>query len=259
MFPKASTFFAVVSSIVLAFTAPGIAHAQTPTYGVQALAETSGFPGSYRDNPGTVAGAVSLSAASTPAGVEFNNGYGLVYAEGEALADAAPGQLYVKGRALADRITATAFTNANPTGVAESRFYDVLTVESATLPMGTEVTLIFRNEVQLVNFSTFGNHNGSVHTNLTLNGVGAYKSWYVSNTSQPGAFESPELTVKTKVGAQLRVDCKLRVQAVAQYFKSGIGYDGALTIEALARLVRLDGTPDITFRSDSGVVYPGLP
>lgn len=211
MFAKTSA--ATLTAAFLALTISGVAHAQTPTFGVQATAQTLGFTGTYADNPGPIAGGVSAAAASNPPGLQFNNGYGLVYAEAEAAADAAPGRLYSKGRGLADRITATAFPNSHPTGWSESRFYDVLTVESDTLPAGTDVTLVFQNAVELANPDPVGSgiYRGYVYTSLLVNSVSVYTQWNVADTTQPGVLQSPQLTVKTKVGARLRIDCKLRV------------------------------------------------
>src|SRR5829696_5579533 len=168
MFTSKNTFAAAALSLLTI----GTANAQTPTFGVQAMAATSGYSGTYTDNPGAVSGGQSAGATSDPAGLQFNNGYGLVYGDAAANATAYTHYLYGSAYALADRITATAFANSSPTANTESRWWDYITVRSNTLPNGTVVELVFRNALT-TNWTASGVYKGNVYSDLQ---VGSYSA-----------------------------------------------------------------------------------
>jgi hypothetical protein len=256
-----TTLIAGLTAALLGFTASGTAHAQTaPTFGVQATAQTFGYVGTYSDNPGPIAGGVSASAASNPPSSQFNNGYGLVYAETSAAADAAPGELHAQGRALAQRVTAGAF-NSHPSTYSESRFYDVVTVQSDSLPVGSDVTLTFSAVPRLATPAPYGSgiYDGYVQTTLYVNSISTYAKWSLKDTATPPALQGPQLTLKTKVGARVKIEVRLAMQVQAYYFTQGPRYNGELAIDAYADFLRTDATPGITLVPDSGVVYPAAP
>lgn len=230
--------------------AAGAAQAQTPTFGVQAMAATSGYSGTYTDNPGVVAGGQSTGADSDPAGLQYNNGYGLVYGDAAAHATAYTHYLYGGVDVLADRITATAFGNASPTGNTESRYYDTITVRSNSLPNGTVVELVFRNALT-TSWTASGVYSGNVYSELR---VGAYSASTQSKMdSRWGTTEvpGPELRIKVTVGNRYSLQSKLRVYGRAYYFTQGPIYDGAITIESAAEVQMDPGMQDVWLEFDS--------
>ena len=236
--------------VAAALLSTGSVHAQTATFGVQATASTSGFPGTYSDNPGPIAGGQSASAASDPAGVEFNNGYGLVYADGAASATAYGRSLYGGVDALADRITATAFGNSSPTSNTESRYWDYITVRSNSLPNGTVVEVVFRNALTTA-WTASGVYSGSVYSEVRVGGYSASTTSKMESRWGTTEVPGPELRIKLTVGNRYSVSSKLRVYGRAFYFTQGPVYDGAIGIETSAELQMDPGAQDVWLEFDS--------
>lgn len=246
MFTRKITFAAAALSLLTI----GAVHAQTPTFGVEAMVATSGYSGTYTDNPGPVAGGQSAGATSDPAGLQFYNGYGQVYGDAAANATAYTHYLYGSVDLLADNLSATAFPNTYPTGNTESRWWDYITVRSNSLPNGTVVELVFRNALT-TNWTASGVYKGNVYSELQ---VGPYSSSTQSKmdsiwgtTVVPG----PELRIKLKVGSRYSLISKLRVYGRAFYFTQGPIYDGAITIETAAEVQMDPGTQDVWLDFDS--------
>lgn len=251
MLTRKMTVLAGAFTASLTLFAAGAAQAQTaPAFGVQAMAATSGYSGTYTDNPGVVAGGQSTAASSDPAGLQYNNGYGLVYGDAASYATAYAHYLYGSVNALADRITATAFGNASPTGNTESRYYDAITVRSNSLPNGTVVELVFRNALT-TNWTAAGVYSGNVWSEIR---VGAYSASTQSKMdSRWGTTEvpGPELRIKLTVGNRYSLQSKLRVYGRAFYFTQGPVYDGVINIETAAEVQVDPGTQDVWLEFDS--------
>lgn len=228
----------------------GAAQAQTATFGVQAMAATSGYTGTYTDNPGTVAGGQSTSADSDPAGLQYNNGYGLVYGDAAAHATAYTNSLHGSVDALADRITATAFGNSSPTANTESRYYDTITVRSNTLPNGTVVELVFRNALT-TDWTASGVYSGNVWSELRVGAYSASTQSRMSSTWGTTEVPGPELRIKLTVGSRYSLQSKLRVYGRAYYFTQGPIYDGAINIATTAEVQMDPGTQDVWLERDS--------
>lgn len=213
----------------------GTANAQTATYGVQALAQTSGYTGTYSDNPGPVTGGQSTSATSDPAGLQYNNGYGLVYGDAGAHANAYTHSLYADVDAFADRITATAFPNSSPTGNTESRYWDYFTVRSGSLPNGTVVDVVVRN-AHITNWNASGVYSGSVFSEIRVGGYTASTTSKMDSTWGTTEVPGPELRVKLTVGNRYSFQSKLRLYGRAFYFTQGPIYDGVIHIDTTANV-----------------------
>lgn len=247
MFSRKITFAAAFALSLLTI---GTASAQTPTFGVEAMAATSGYSGTYTDNPGPVAGGQSAGATADPAGLQYNNGYGLVYGDAAANATAYTHYIYGSAYALADRITATAFGNASPTANTESRWWDYITVRSNSLPNGTVVDLVFRNALT-TNWTASGVYSGNVWSELRVGAYSASTQSRMSSTWGTTEVPGPELRIKLTVGNRYSLSSKLRVFGRAYYFTQGPVYDGQINIETAAEVQMDPGTQDVWLDFDS--------
>lgn len=117
------------------------AQAQTSTFSVQAVATTGGHT-SLNGTDGPINGLSSASALSNPPGISYDNGYGLLYADSGASANANIRHLHVLADATATVQTATRIGNSRPNANAETHYRDVITIRSS-LPHGTPVELVF--------------------------------------------------------------------------------------------------------------------
>lgn len=249
MITRKLTFLAGAIAAMTLLTV-GTASAQTFTYGVQATASTSGFSGTYSDYPGAVSGGKATSASSDPAGIQFNNGYGLVYADAVASATANSRYLYADVDALADRITATAFGNSSPTSNTESRYWDYITVRSNSLPNGTVVEVVFRN-AQTTNWTGSGVYSGNIYSEIRVGGYSASTTSRMDSTYGTTEVPGPEVRAKLTVGNRYSIQSKLRLYGRAFYFAPGPIYDGAIQISTSAEVQMDPGTLDVWFDYDS--------
>jgi len=247
MFTRKITFAATFALSLLTI---GTASAQTPTFGVEAMAATSGYSGTYTDNPGPVSGGQSTGATADPAGLQYNNGYGLVYGDAAANATAYTHYLYGSAYALADRISATAFPNTSPTGNTESHWWDYITVRSNSLPNGTVVELVFRN-VLTTNWTASGVYKGNVWSELRVGAYSASTQSKMDSTWGTTEVPGPELRIKLTVGSRYSLSSKLRVYGRAFYFTQGPIYDGQINIETAAEVQMDPGTQDVWLDFDS--------
>jgi hypothetical protein len=247
MFTRKITFAAAFALSLLTI---GTAHAQTSTFGVQATAATSGYSGTYTDNPGAIPGGQAASATSDPAGLQYDNGYGLVYGDAAANATAYTHYLYGSAYALADRITATAFGNASPTANTESRWWDYITVRSNSLPNGTVVEVVFRNALT-TNYTASGVYKGNVYSELQVGGYSASTTSRMDSIWGTTEVPGPEIRVKLTVGNRYSLSSKLRVFGRAFYFTQGPVYDGQINIETAAEVQMDPGTQDVWLDFDS--------
>ncbi|HWM93435.1 MAG TPA: hypothetical protein VN493_21925 [Thermoanaerobaculia bacterium] len=245
------TAFATAFAISLLTT--DAASAQIPAFGVQALASTSGYSGTYPDNAGTLSGGQSISAASDPAGLQYNNGYGLVYGDAAASATSYTHLLYANVYAYADRISATAFGNASPTANTEGRYYDYITVHSSTLPVGTQVEVIFRNALN-TEWDATKNYSGSIYSELQVGGYSASTTSRMDSTWGTNVVAGPEFRAKLKVGSRYSLNAKLRLYGRAFYFAPGPIWDGMITIETAAEVQMDPNGHDVWISYDSDSV-----
>lgn len=246
MFAKKTTFGALVA---LSMFATG-AQAQTYTYGVDAMASTSGFTGTGVDNPAAVSGGLSLSAAHDPAYIQFYNGYGYLAADAASGTTASAHLLTASVYAFADRIDATAFGNSSPQGNTEARWWDYVTIRSNSLPNGTPVEIVFRNAVNTV-WSGTSPYAGSVYAEIRVGGYSASTTSRMDSTYGTTEVPGPEIRVKTTVGARLALDSKLRLYGRAYYFTPGPNYDGDISIDTSAEIQMDPGTQDVYVEYDS--------
>lgn len=240
----------ILAGAAMALLTIGTANAQTATFGVQATASTSGYTGTYSDNPGPVTGGQSTSAASDPAGLQYNNGYGLVYGDAGAHANAYTHSLYADVDALADRISATAFPNSSPTGNTESRYWDYITVRSNSLPNGTVVEVVFRN-AHITNWNASGVYSGSIFSEIRVGGYTASTTSKMDSTWGTTEVPGPELRVKLTVGNRYSFQSKLRLYGRAFYFTQGPTYDGVIHIDTTANVEMNPLGQDVTAQFDS--------
>lgn len=238
------------AAFALSLLTIGTANAQTPTFGVQAMAATSGYSGTYTDNPGPVSGGQSAGATADPAGLQYYNGYGLVYGDAAANATAYTHYLYGSAYALADNISATAFGNASPTANTESRWWDYIIIRSNSLPNGTVVELVFRNALT-TNWTASGVYKGNVFSELQVGGYSASTQSKMDSVWGTTEVPGPELRVKLIVGNRYSLSSKLRVYSRAFYFTQGPVYDGQINIETAAEVQMDPGTQDVWLDHDS--------
>jgi hypothetical protein len=252
MFSRTGAFVAGLTAIVLTFSTANAAAAAT--FGVQASAVTGGFTGTGAQYPAYGDGQTYVAALSNPAGLTFNNGYGLVSAEAYANALTTPGFLYGKSRTVATRISATAF-GYGPSASTDTRFNDYLTVKSDTLPVGTPVTLVFRSRLNVTSNLT-GLFTASINASLYIAGASAYLQTTTDYQSQAGlSVTSPQVTVNTKVGARLSTSGKLSVLTKAYYFAPGPVYSGSAELEVSSDTVLEQAPEGVRIEADSGADY----
>lgn len=240
----------ITFAFALSLLTIGAAHAQTPTFGVDVLASTSGYSGTYSDDPAAIAGGQSTSASADPAGLQYNNGYGLVYGDAASNATAFTHYLYGSSYALADRISATAFGNSSPTANTESRYYDYITVRSNSLPNGTVVELVFRNALT-TNWTASGVYSGNVYSEIRVGGYSASTQSKMDSRWGTTEVPGPELRIKLTVGNRYSLSSKLRTYARAFYFTQGPVYDGQISVESAAEVQMDPGTQDVWLDFDS--------
>ncbi|HEY3492625.1 MAG TPA: hypothetical protein VGK43_06710 [Solirubrobacterales bacterium] len=239
------TFGALAALSILAAGA-----AQAQTYGVDAMASTSGFTGTGFDNPPAVSGGLSLSAAHDPAYIQFYNGYGYVAADAASSTTAGAHLLTASVYAFADRIDATAFGNSYPQGNTDARWWDYVTIRSNSLPNGTPVEIVFRSAVNTI-WSGVSPYSGSVYAEIRVGGYSASTTSRMDSTYGNTEVPGPEIRVKTTVGARLSLDSKLRLYGRAYYFAPGPNYDGEISIDTSAEIQMDPGTLDVYVEYDS--------
>ena len=238
------------AAFALSLLTIGAAHAQTATFGVDALASTSGYSGTFSDDPAAITGGQSIGATADPAGLQYDNGYGLVYGDAAANSTAYIGYIYGGSYALADRISATAFGNSSPTANTESRYWDYFTLRSNSLPNGTVVELVFRNALT-TNWSGSGVYNGNVYSELRVGGYSASTQSRMDSVWGTTEVPGPELRIKLTVGNRYSLSSKLRTYARARYFTQGPTYDGVINIETASEVQMDPGTQDVYLELDS--------
>lgn len=258
MLTRTTPWLAGATMFLLSLTALPAA-AQTPTAYFRATATTNGFPGTYMDTPPVVANAPSNSASSYPSGAHFNGG--TLYAEATSSSHSRPGHASAAAYSYAHRTSTQVSPMTNVLANAQGNFTEYyLNVESGTLPAGTEVTLKFRAATSIAKFSNENTYYGSARVELQIGSSVGYATW----TTQPGVPEpevqSPEITVKTRVGARLTFSGKAFASTAAWFYNSSTRVtDGKLGLEVSMDVERIDAEWDVTVRSASGKIFQPMP
>jgi hypothetical protein len=235
------------------------AAAQNPTFYFRASAATNGFPGAYSVTAPVIAGATSNSASSYPMGVHFNGG--TMYAEATSSSYTEPGHASAAAYSYAHRTSTDVYPTTNILANAQGSFVEYgLNVESATLPAGTEVTLKFRAATAIAKFSNENTYYGTARVDLQIGSSVGYVTW----TTQPGVpdpeVQSPEITVKTRVGSRLYFTGKAYASTAAWFYNSNNRVtDGKLGLEVSMDVERIDAEWDVTVRTDSGKIFQPMP
>lgn len=247
----AAMFFLILTALPAA--------AQTQTFYFRATATTNGFPGTYTDTPPVVANAPSNSASSYPQGAFFNGG--TLYAEATSSSHSRPGHASAAAYSYAHRVSPDVAPSTNVLANGQGSFVEYyLNVESGTLPAGTPVTLKFRAATAIAKFSNENTYYGTARTELQIGSSVGYATW----TTQPGVpdpeVQSPEITVKTQVGARLYFSGKAYASTAAWFYNSSNRVtDGKLGLEVSMDVERIDAEWDVTVRSASGKIFQPMP
>lgn len=232
--------------------------AAAQTFYFKATATTNGFPGAYTDTPPVVAGATSNSASSYPAGVEFNGG--TVYAEASSSSHSRPGHASAAAYSYARRLSPDVYPTNTILANAKGSFVDYLNVESATLPVGTEVTLRFRAATAIGKGSNENAYYGTARVDLQIGASVGYATWSTSPGVPDPEVQSPEITIKTRVGYRLYFTGKAYTSTTAWFYNSSTRVtDGKLALEVSMDVERIDAEWDVTVRSDSGMIFQPMP
>ena len=258
MFTKTSPWIAGAAMLFLSLTALPAA-AQTPTFYFKATASTNGFPGAYTDTPPVVAGATSNSASSYPMGVSFNGG--TMYAEATSSSHSRPGHASAAAYSYAQRISTQVYPTTNILANAQGSFVEYsLYVESGTLPAGTEVTLKFRAATAIAKISNENTYYGTARVDLQIGSSVGYATWTTSPGVPDPEVQSPEITVKTKVGSRLYFTGKAYASTAAWFYNSNTRVtDGKLGLEVSMDVERIDAEWNVTVRTDSGAIFQPMP
>jgi hypothetical protein len=243
---------------VLAFSGFA-ASAQAQSFGVEVSAQTMGYTGGSTDSV-YLPSATFVDAVSDPARVTLTSPYyGSVFADVGSASEVRPGELHAQAVAHVHSIDAkNGFSGSAPYGFGYAHSFDRLTVKSDTLAKGTQVTIVFGNDVDVTTWTQTGAYDGYVDMTLQIGAASARTRWTASYLYGATAADTPQVRVQTTVGSQLSVDGKLRVQAKVFYDRT-TGFNGDLQADATARLVVREIPDGVTLQSASGIDYPVVP
>jgi hypothetical protein len=234
------------------------AQAQTYYHGVHSTSQTLGYTGTYTDDSQLQQGSLFADTLSDPQGVTMSApGYATLYSDVAAGSEARQAELHASASSHSHVVSGTNIGgNSAPYGSAYARFYDRLTVKSDVLPVGTPVTIVFGNDVEIVRWDRVGAYDGSIDMTLQIAAGTARSRWSSNYLYGDTTAVAPELRIKTTVGSRLSVDARLRVMAKT-FFR--INLSGDSHAEATARLVVREIPEGVTLEADSGVLYPVVP
>lgn len=234
------------------------AQAQTYYYGVHSTSQTLGYVGTYTDDSQWQPGGIFADTLSDPQGATMSApGYATLYADVVAASEARQAEIHASASSHAHVVSGTNIGGSSaPYGYSYARFYDRLTVTSDVLPVGTPVTIVFGNDVEIHRWDRIGAYDGYIEMNLQIAAGTARSRWYSSYLYGDTAAVAPQLQIQTTVGSRLSVDARLRVMAKTFY---SLKTSGDITGDATARLVILQIPDGVTLVADSGVTYPIVP
>ena len=258
MLTRTTPWLAGAAMFLLSLTALPAA-AQTQTFYFRATATTNGFPGTYTDTPPVVANAPSNSASSNPMGTHFYSG--TLYAEAGSSSFTEPGHASAAAYSYAHRTSTNVSPMTNVLANAQGSFVEYgLNVESATLPAGTPVTLKFRAATAIGKGSAENTYYGTARVDLQIGSSVGYTTWTTSPGVPDPEVQSPEITVKTQVGARLYFTGKAYASTAAWFYNSSNRVtDGKLYLEVSMDVERIDAEWDVTVRTDSGKIFQPNP
>lgn len=258
MFTRKAALIAALSVACFGFVAAAPAHAQY--FGVEASAQTLGYPGTFTDNSGWLSNGTFASAISDPAGVTLSApAYGTAFADVGAGSAAEPALLHAWASAHTNAVTGNSFSSAAPYGFGYAHFGDRLTVKSSTLTPGTRVTIVFGNVVDRTTWKYKGLYDGYIEMALQIGAAATTSRWTANYLYGDTAVDSQLLTVSTTIGSQLSVDGKLRVMTKAMYYDPAHQLTTDINADATASLVVRQIPTGVTLVSSSGVEYPVVP
>lgn len=259
MFNRSFVLATAAATIATFTTFAAPASAQTYYFGVHSTSQTLGYPGTFTDDSQLQAGGLSADTLSDPQGATMSSpGYATVYADVAAGSEARQAELRAQASGHAHVVSGTNVngSTSSPYGFAYSRFYDRLTVKSDVLPVGTPVTIVFGNDVEIHRWDRIGAYDGYIDMTLQIAAGTARSRWSSHYLYGDTTAVAPTLVINTKVGTQLSVDARLRVMAKVFYKLKANGDNYA---DATARLVIREIPEGVTLQADSGTVYPIVP
>lgn len=255
---SSKTFASIAAlAFTLASSASAPAAAQAAHFWVSATAATNGYTGTGNVFTGALGNQTLAYAESDPAGRQFGqNASQQLYADVGARSTATPGGLHAQSSSQAVRINAGSFPSS-PTASTEGRYADALTVTSETLANGTPVTLTFRVALDVAWQGT-GLYDGYVSSNTQIGAVTASTRWDVAYDRAAAPVQSPQIQVRTSIGARLQLSGKLNTFARGSYFVPGPAYNGTLDLDARSTLRLESASGEVTLVADSGADYAPL-
>jgi hypothetical protein len=241
------------SALVVASVAAPV-HAQTPNYSVEARASTGTMPGSGITYVGPIAGDTSAHAINDPPALQWvYNLNQVLYSDAFAESWTDIGSLAMHASALAQRVKATNF----PTGVPATtmgRWTDRVVVTSATLPVGTPVTLTFSNTLS-IDWQGSGLYDGKASCQFQVGGASTTASWSASYDKPEASVAGAPLVVKTTVGATLGFSARLDTMTRGWFFVPGPRYDGQMELDGACEQGLVSATGDVELLAESGFEY----
>lgn len=255
MFHTATTSKILAASAALLILPAAAAFAQSSAYGVSANTQTMGHPnGSSNYSNGLPLDNYEYRE-SDPVGTNWLG----VYVDAGARGWAQPGELRVKTDATANMVSQRdGMPSSNPYGFAEVRFWDTATVLSDTLPAGTPVTLVFRNELQVLNLQGTGNFSGTFYGTHTIAGRSSAQQISFSDRDMDFTVSLGDITVNTKVGARFAMSGRLSLSTHARYYSyigNSVSYSGHSEGELLLKPVLASASGDAYLATDGGATY----
>lgn len=251
MISRHTTIIAGLTLTVLTFAAADAAHA---AHGVQATA--------YANSSVTVSSGTGWLASQTVAAAAigpeiFDNGS--VVATGTSSTQVDAGLITAHAIATSEVRDTKSIPNNTPSAYTEAIYQDRFKVESATLPVGTPVQLVFRNDVVVAKAALSGNFDGQIYAQLSVGPANVSNTWLYRFDASAPAVGAQTITVNTKVGSLLVVDQRFRVTSRAIYrigTLTGPRFGASMELEASARLT-LAGAPEgVSITAESGAAFP---
>ena len=254
---KTAKAFAIAAALLV--LPASSAFAQAGAYGVSSNVSVMGLnPGSGFDYSNALPLDVYELREMDPAGVTMGTKpENTVYADAMARGISQPGSLLLETDATASHLSATYLPNSFPYGAGELRSWDTFTVTSATLPVNTPVTLVFRSDlaVEIVGSGIYG---GSFYATHTVAGKSVALQQTFGDQKPAFVTDLGLITVSTKVGARITTSGRLNLATNSSYCATRNGVricDGTVKGSALLELALDSASADAYLVADSGAVY----
>ncbi len=219
--------------------------------------QTLGFPGAFSNYSNGLSLDNYEYRESDPPGAYTGYVANPVWGDAGARGWAQPGELRVKTDATANHLNSTSPPSTDTYGFGEVRSWDSVVVTSNTLPVGTPVTLVFRNDLT-VTLSGTGNFSGTFYGTHTIAGRSAALQQSYNNYDMDYTTALPNITVETKVGNRFQMSGRAYLTTHARYYTStshGVLWDGQVEGELLFKPVIESASGDVYLVADSGASY----